>query len=45
LYLGEAAVVPEIAVMREAVPHVAELALLDVLLDGIELLVFRDLYF
>jgi hypothetical protein len=43
-YLGEGTVVPEVALVREAVPHVAELALLDVLLDGVERLLLGDLF-
>jgi hypothetical protein len=42
-YLGESTVVPEVALVGEAVPHVAELALLDVLLDGVEGLLLGDL--
>ena len=34
--LGEGTVVPDVSVVREAVVHKAELALLDVLLDGVE---------
>ena len=41
--LGEGAVVPEVALVREAVADVAQLALLDVLLDGVEGLFFGDL--
>jgi hypothetical protein len=42
-YLGEGTVVPEVTFVGEAVPHVAELSLLDVLLDGVELLLLGDL--
>jgi hypothetical protein len=42
-YLREGTVVPEIALVGEAVPDEAELALLDVLLDGIEGLLLADL--
>jgi hypothetical protein len=42
-YLGKRAIVPEITVMREAVPNVAKLTLLDILLNGIEELLFCDL--
>lgn len=42
-YLGEGTVVPEVALVGEAVPHIAELALLDVLLDGVEGLLLGDL--
>jgi hypothetical protein len=42
-YLGEGAVVPEVTLVREAVPHEAELSLLDVLLDGVESLFLADL--
>lgn len=42
-HLREGAIVPEIALVREAVPDVAQLALLDVLLDGVEGLLLGDL--
>jgi hypothetical protein len=42
-HLREGTVVPEVALVGEAVPHVAELALLDVLLDGVERLLLGDL--
>jgi hypothetical protein len=42
-YLGESTVVPEVALVREAVPHEAELALLDVLLDWVEGFLFANL--
>jgi hypothetical protein len=42
-YLGEGTVVPEIALVGEAVTDEAELALLGVLLDGVEELVLGDL--
>jgi hypothetical protein len=42
-YLREGTVVPEVALVGEAVPHEAELALLDILLDGVELLLLGDL--
>jgi hypothetical protein len=42
-YLGEGTVVPQVALVGEAVADVAELALLDVLLDGVEELVLGDL--
>jgi hypothetical protein len=41
--LGEGAVVPEVALVGEAVAHEAELAFLDVLLDGVEKLLLGDL--
>ena len=41
--LGEAAVVPEVALVGEAVADEAQLALLGVLLDGVELLLLGDL--
>ena len=41
--LGEGAVVPDVALVREAVADVAELALLGVLEDGVELLLLGDL--
>jgi hypothetical protein len=43
-HLWEGTVVPEVALVGEAVPHVAELALLDVLLDGVECLLLGDLW-
>ena len=42
-YLREGSIVPQIALVWEAVANVAELAFLDVLLDGIEHLLFGDL--
>ncbi len=42
-YLGEGAVVPEVALVGEAVADEAELALLDILLDGVEGLLLGDL--
>ena len=39
-YLGEGTVVPQVALVGEAVADITELALLDVLLDGVEQLVF-----
>lgn len=42
-YLGEGAVVPEVALVGEAVADVSQLALLGVLLDGVEELVLGDL--
>ena len=44
-HLREGTVVPKISLVGEAVPDVAELALLDVLLDGVERLLLRDLLF
>jgi len=41
--LGESTIVPEITLVREAVADESELALLDVLLDGVEELFLRDL--
>ena len=43
-HLGEGAVVPDVAVVGEAVADVAEAALLDVLLDGVERLLLGDLH-
>lgn len=37
-YLGKGTVVPDVTLVREAVADEAELALLDVLLNGVELL-------
>ena len=42
-YLREGAIVPDVAMVGEAVVHKAQIALLDVLLDGIELLTSGDL--
>jgi hypothetical protein len=42
-YLGKRAIVPEIALVGEAVANEAQLALLDILLDGIEEIVLGDL--
>lgn len=42
--LGESAVVPDIPVVGEAVPNEAELALLDILLDGVEGFLLGDLH-
>lgn len=44
-YLGEGTIVPEVALVGEAVADEAELALLGVLLDGVEGLLFADLWF
>lgn len=43
--LGESTIVPNVSVVGEAVPDVAQFASLDVLLDGVEGLLFRDLHF
>jgi hypothetical protein len=43
-HLREGTVVPEIALVGEAVAHIAELALFNVLLDGVERLLLRDLW-
>lgn len=42
--LGESTVVPEVALVGEAVANESQLALLGVLLDGVELLILGDLY-
>jgi hypothetical protein len=42
-HLREGTIVPQVALVGEAVADVAELALLDVLLDGVEELVLGDL--
>lgn len=42
--LGEGTVVPEVSLVRKAVADIAELALLDILLDGIEGFLLADLY-
>lgn len=41
--LGEGTIVPEVTLMREAVADIAKLALLGVLLDGVEELILGDL--
>lgn len=43
-HLGEGTVVPDVPVVGEAVAHVAETALLDVLLDGVEGLLLGHLH-
>lgn len=42
-YLGKSTIVPDVALVGEAVADKAQLALLDVLLDGVEDLVLGDL--
>jgi hypothetical protein len=42
--LGEGTVVPDVSVVGETVPDESELALLDVLLDGVEGLFLGDLH-
>lgn len=42
-YLGEGTVVPQVALVGEAVADEAKLALLDVLLDGVQELLLGDL--
>ena len=42
-YAGEGTVVPEVTLVGEAVADVAELALLHILLDGVEELLLGDL--
>lgn len=42
--LREGAVVPDVTVVRKAVPDVAQSPLLDILLDGIERFFRRDLH-
>ena len=44
-HLGESTVVPNVSVVGEAVSDVSKLAALDVLLDGVEGFLFRDLHF
>jgi len=44
-YLREGTVVPEVTLMGKAVADEAQLALLNVLLDGVEELLLRDLFF
>jgi hypothetical protein len=43
-YAGEGTVVPQVALVGEAVTDEAELALLDVLLDGVKELLLGDLW-
>lgn len=43
-YLGESTIVPDVSVMRKAVAHITKLALLDVLLDGVERLLLGDFH-
>ena len=43
-YLRESTVVPNISMVREAVANITKPALLDILLDGIEWLLLRDLH-
>jgi hypothetical protein len=42
-YLREGTVVPQVTLVREAVSDISKLALLDVLLDGVEELLLGDL--
>ena len=42
--LGESTVVPNVPVVGEAVAHVAQATLLDVLLDGVERLLLGDFH-
>lgn len=42
-YLGKGAIVPEVALVREAVANEAQLALLNVLFDGVEEFLLGDL--
>jgi hypothetical protein len=42
--LRESTVVPDVSVMGEAIAHVAQTTLLDVLLDRVERLLLRDLH-
>ena len=41
--LREGSIIPKVALVRKAVSHKAELPLLDILFDGVQLLLFRDL--
>ena len=43
-HLREGTIVPDVAVVGEAVAHVAQTTLLDVLLDGVEGLLLRHLH-
>jgi hypothetical protein len=42
-YLRESTVVPEVTLVGEAVAHEAQLALLGILLDGVQKLILGDL--
>jgi hypothetical protein len=42
-YSGESAIIPEVTLVGEAVANESKLALLDVLLDRVQKLVFGDL--
>ncbi len=42
-YLGKGSVVPEITLVGKAIANVAKLALLDILLDRIQLFLLADL--
>lgn len=44
MYLREGTVIPEITLVGEAIPDVSELALLDVLFDWVESLLFANLF-
>jgi len=44
VYLGERAVIPDVTVVREAIPDIAQFSPLDVLLDGVESLFLGDLH-
>ena len=43
--LGESTIIPDVPVVREAVAHVAQATLFDVLLDGIERLLLGNFHF
>ena len=43
LYLRESPIIPEVSFVREAIADVAKLALLHILLNGVQSLLFRDL--
>lgn len=43
VYLREGAVVPKVSLVGKAITDVAKLALLDILLDGVQCLFLRDL--
>lgn len=44
-YLWESAIVPDVSMMREAVAHITEPVLLDILFDGVERLFLGDFHF
>ena len=43
--MGKCTVIPDVPVVREAVAYKAQAAFLNILLDGVERLLFRDFHF